>query len=146
MATSFVGLRAPPEGGSFRVRLHWPRYDASGEITRRAHVIVQQQYGDEIPVFRENLDFGVGTDLILTGSLAPDTQALRLILTPVGEEVTLLPKIVEIDFDPGTSRVEWPPPKPPEKVHPVARGLEKFKALITRRKISNKVNSSERAS
>ena len=146
MTTSYVGLQTSPEGGSFRVRLHWPRYDTSDEITRRAHVIVEQQYGSEVPVFRENLEFGIGTDLILTGDLAPDTQALRLIFTPVGEEVTLLPKIVEIDFDPATSRVEWPPkPLELERVHPVTRGLEKLKALVGRRKIVSKVSSNDRA-
>lgn len=123
-ATPYVGVR----GGSFRVRLHWPRLEDNGlEVTRRAHCSIQDQHGVEIEAFREILDFGVGTDHILTGEILPGTEALRVVVTPVGEEVTLLPKIVELDFDSRTVRTEWPP-KPPE---PRGRTrIEKLRALV----------------
>ena len=120
-ATPYVGA----QGGSFRVRLHWPRFDEkASEVTRRAHASVQDQYGVEIKTFREILDFGVGTDHILTGEIPPGTEALRVVVTPVGEEVTLIPKIVELDLDPGTVRTEWPP-KPRERTR-----IEKLKAMV----------------
>lgn len=120
-ATPYIGV----QGGSFRVRLHWPRFDQkTTEVTRRAHVVIQDQYGAEVETFRDILDFGVGTDHILTGEMPPGTEALRVIVTPVGEEVTLLPKIVELDLEPGTVSTEWPP-----KLRERTR-IEKLRAMV----------------
>lgn len=105
----FVGIQLASDGGIFRFRLHWPRLESGDEVTRRAHAAVQQQDGSELAVHRQEVEFGLGTDLILSGTVKTETRALRIVLTPVGEEVSVLPKRIEIDFASDMKQIEWPP-------------------------------------
>ena len=129
LATPYIGLQSPPEGGSFRIRLHWAKFDTGEEVSRRAHVVVQQQHGGELQAFRELLDFGVGSDLILSGIISPDVEAIRVVVTPVGEEISLIPKRIEVDFDPNTVRKRWPREAEPE---PMRSGIDRLRAIVDR--------------
>lgn len=108
LATPYIGLQAPLGGGSFRIRFHWSRFDLATEIVRRAHVAVQREDGSELVAFREGLDFELGSDLILSGAIPSEVQAIRVVISPVGEEISLVPKRVEFDFDSETVRAAWP--------------------------------------
>lgn len=118
LVTPFIGVRSANEGGEFRIRLHWSRFEAADEVTRRAHVKVERHDGAELEAFRELVEFGVGSDIILTGAINSDVEAIRVVLTPVGEEISLLPKLIEVDLDPSTARRPWPRP---EEVVPPGR-------------------------
>lgn len=102
--SDLIPLLVPQGGGKFRVRAHWPKGVAADGYTRLAHVVVQDNYGTELVDFREYFDFGFGTELTLVGDVPAGTKALRLILKPLGEEVTLLPDTLELDVDPDTVR------------------------------------------
>jgi uncharacterized Fe-S cluster-containing radical SAM superfamily protein len=105
MATPYIGV----DGSRFRVRLHWPNYDdAPSEISRKAHVFVQDQDGREIEVYRDTVEYGVGTDHVLTGELF-NVQAFRVVLTPVGEEVSLAPSLLEVEVDHAGIIKSWSP-------------------------------------
>lgn len=102
-ATPYLAVKPPEAGGQFRVRLHWPRQDGMDPLVRKAHLRVE---ANDYPMesFIEILDFGFGTDLIATGALPGWIDRVRVVLTPLGEEITLLPRLIEIDFDPLTKR------------------------------------------
>ena len=101
-ATAFRWIVVPAEGGKFRVRAHWPKGVPADPYTRLAHIVVQDQNYTELGDFREYQDFGFGTELVMTGDIAPDVLAIRVRLTPLGEDVTLLPDILELDIDSDT--------------------------------------------
>jgi sulfatase maturation enzyme AslB (radical SAM superfamily) len=102
-ATPYLAVSVPKEGGQFRVRLHWPKQGGMNPLIRKAYLRVET---NEHPLEShvEILDYGFGTDLIATGALPSWTKKFRVVLTPLGEEITLLPRIIEIDFDPLTVR------------------------------------------
>jgi len=122
LATPFIDIR-PGAGAAFRVKLVWPKVEMTDKFERPAHVAVQQQDCQELPAYRETIEFGPGSELVLTGELPADTQRLRVVLTPVGEEVSLLPRRLEIDLDPGTVRL---PPRRPS-------GLQRLLGLFARK-------------
>ena len=109
VATAFLGVK-PGEGGSFRVKLQWPRFDSANEVVRRAFVRVENQDRTEQMIARHDVDFGLGSEMTLTGRFSPGTRAIRVVFTPVGEEVSLLPRLIEFDVDSTTERLAWPPP------------------------------------
>lgn len=134
LTTPSLGLKTAPIGGHFRVRLHWPRFVATDkEIARRAHVKIVQQDGTELTAFRETLGFGVGIDLILSGDIPATTTALRVVVTPVGEEVSLAPLRIEIDLDPSTIEVDWPAPRQ-QQAQAGSSGLQRFLSMFFRSK------------
>lgn len=104
-ATELRRISVPPGGGKFRVRAHWPKGFPADGYTRLAHAIVQTDSGAELPDFREYQNFGFGTELAITGDLPEGTQAIRVVLTPLGEDITLLPEKLELDIDPDTAVV-----------------------------------------
>jgi organic radical activating enzyme len=106
-ATEFVSVDPSSDSGKFRVRAHWPRGAAPDGFTRLAHVVVQNQDFSALPDFREFLDFGFGTELAIVGDLPKSTRAVRLVFTPLGEELTLLPERIEFDVDPETTIVNY---------------------------------------
>ena len=55
--------------------------------------------------FAEILDFGFGTDTVITGHIPDWVTQIRVVLTPLGEELTLLPTAMEVDLDPETERL-----------------------------------------
>ncbi len=104
-ATEFRMISVPPGGGKFRVRAHWPKGVPADGYTRLSHAIVQTDSGVELPDFREYQNFGFGTELVLTGELPEGTQAIRIVLPPLGEDITLLPERLEMDIAPETAVV-----------------------------------------
>lgn len=104
--TDLLPLKVPGGGGKFRVRAHWPKGAQGDGYTRLAHIVVQDQFGTGLADFREYADFGFGTELTLVGDLPIGTKAVRLVLTPLGEDITLLPEALELDVDPETVRDE----------------------------------------
>lgn len=108
VATAFLGVK-PGEDASFRVKLQWPRFDSAKEVVRRAFVRVENQDRTEQTIARRDVEFGLGSEMTLTGTFSPGTRAIRVVLTPVGEEVSLLPRLIEFDVDSATERRPWPP-------------------------------------
>ena len=104
-ATEFCQVSVPPGGGKFRLRAYWPKGVPADGYTRLAHAVVQNQSSTQLPDFREYHDFGFGTELAITGDLPEGTRAIRAVLTPLGEDVTLLPETLEMDIDPETTVV-----------------------------------------
>lgn len=102
-STEFRRINVPQTGGKFRLRAFWPKGVPADGYTRLSHVILQNQSSAQLPDFREYLDFGFGTELSITGDLPEGTQAIRVVLTPLGEDVTLLPETLELDVDPETT-------------------------------------------
>lgn len=115
-ATPFLKITPPAEGGQYRVRAHWPKDTRNDPFVRLAHVAVQRDFGPILESFQEILDFGFGTDLILTGTIPGDARGIRIMITPLGETVTVLPKIIEIDLDPETRR-DLPPAPARQLLH-----------------------------
>lgn len=117
-ATQLRWIVVPPGGGKFRVRAHWPKGVPVDPYTRLAHVEMQDQHGARLEDFREYNDFGFGTELVLTGDIPDGVRALRMVLTPQGEDVTLLPGSLEFDLDPDTALLggtgDAPAPPPPQ--------------------------------
>lgn len=108
-STRYIGLGIRSETSSFRVRLYWSGFASNGGVVvRRAHAAIQQEDGREVPTHREYVDFGVGSELVLSGAILTGTRAIRVVLTPVGEEVSLLPRRIEVEFDAGTETTRWP--------------------------------------
>lgn len=142
LATPYLGLQSAPEGGHFRVRLHWPELTSSKEIVRRAHVSIQQHDGTEIATFREILDYGIGNDLILSGEIDPKTKALRVVITPVGEEVSVVPRRIEVDVDPNTTCTDWPV-KVPELEQSRRFGLRPFMSFLARARSATRVKTGD---
>jgi len=128
VATPFVAIKPPPEGGQFRVRLHWPEQDGMNALIRKAHLSVEADNLHKLENFIEILDFGFGTDLVATGALPSWITKFRVVLTPLGEEVTLLPRVIEIDFDPLTTRNPAMPDLPIE-----AEPVHQLTAMESRR-------------
>ncbi len=102
-ATTSLPVQVPEEGGKFRLRAHWPKGVPSDRYTRLAHVVVQDQTHTTLSDFREYHDFGFGTDLSITGDVPRGVTAIRVVLTPLGEDTTLLPESIELDVDPETT-------------------------------------------
>lgn len=89
---------------------------------------MQGQDYNELPTFREILDFGIGTDVILTGEVPAGTQAIRIVVTPTGEDTSFVPKRIEIDLDPTIERTEWPRRR---------TGLDRLRSLFGRPKAAH---------
>jgi hypothetical protein len=90
----------PPGGGWFRVRAHWPKEVKPDAYLRLAHIVVQQNFYGELEGLRELRNFGFGTEMTIVGEVPDWVRGIRLMLTPQGEEVTLLPQTIEFDLDP----------------------------------------------
>lgn len=102
-ATEYIPITVAAQGGKFRLRAHWPKGVPADGYTRLAHVTLQNQVSMPLDDFREYLDFGFGTELVLTGEVPTGVTAVRIVLTPLGEDVTLLPDSLQLDLDPETS-------------------------------------------
>lgn len=113
VATTFLGVK-PGDGAVFRVKLQWPSFESAKEVVRRAFVRVENQDGMEQLVVRRDVEFVLGSEMTLTGSFSSGTRAIRVIFTPVGEEVSLLPRLIELDVDSATERLPWPPHGSPD--------------------------------
>jgi len=98
--TEFRDVRVPPGGGWFRLRAHWPKEVKPDAFVRLAHIVVQQEFFGELEGLREQRNFGFGTEVTIVGEVPNWVKRIRLVLTPQGEEVTLLPQTIEFDVDP----------------------------------------------
>lgn len=105
LATPYLRIRTGPQGGQFRVRIHWPKRVHNDPLIRLAHLAVEGNDRHQMGGFTEILDFGFGTDTVITGHIPDWVTEIRVILTPLGEEVTLLPAVIEVDLDPETERL-----------------------------------------
>jgi hypothetical protein len=101
-ATPYFKVKSGPDQGRFRIRAHWPKGVPNDAYTRLAHLIVQDEFHTELADFREYHDFGFGTELVLTGDIPKGTRGIRVVLTPLGEEKTIIPPTLELDLDPDT--------------------------------------------
>jgi len=110
LSTPLIGTNPPSGGGHFRVRLNWRSASPDDQDDRLVHAVVQCHDGSELPVFREYLNFGFGPEHVLSGALTTDVQAIRIVLTPVGEGDSRIPQSLNIDLDPSTVTGTWPPP------------------------------------
>jgi hypothetical protein len=99
---------------------------------------VHDQTGMPIADFREYHDFGFGTELVLTGDIPDGARALRMVLKPQGEEVTLLPGSLEFDLDPdtallgGTGEAPSPPKEETGTVPPSEEHRRRIPSWVTR--------------
>jgi molybdenum cofactor biosynthesis enzyme MoaA len=131
-ATRLRWIVAPPGGGKFRVRAHWPKGVPADPYTRLAHVEVQDQDGSLLTDFREYIDLGFGTELVLTGDIPDGVRALRTVLRPQGEEVTFLPSTLEFDLDPDTALLDGTGEAPPQPEEPPAEERRRMPSWVMR--------------
>lgn len=101
----YIKISPPAGGGQFRIRAHWPKGISIDAEVRLAHIRAQGDGYRVLEAFTEFFDFGSGVEQVLTGALPDDLTEFRVILTPLGEAITVLPKKLEIDFDPDTRRL-----------------------------------------
>ena len=66
---------------------------------RLAHVILKDHKGNQLQDFREYRDSGGGTELILIVEIPKGVSKIQAVLTPLGEENTLLPATLDIEMD-----------------------------------------------
>jgi hypothetical protein len=105
MATPFLKIAVGEQGGLVRLRATWPKEAVANPFNRLAHIVQQSDQFIEVETFREYLDFGFGKEVVLTASIPSGTQAIRAVLTPLGEDETVLPRELTFDLDPETRRI-----------------------------------------
>jgi len=98
-ATPFINIKAPRGGTECRVRASWPKVVPEDPYMRLAHIILKDHKGNQLQDFREYRNSGDGTELILIVEIPKGMSKIQAVLTPLGEENTLLPESLEIEMD-----------------------------------------------
>lgn len=102
--TPFIPVKPAAGGGHLRLQAHWPL----SLKTRRAHVVIQRENFYELESFRTFGKSAFADELTIVASLPEDVQAVRILITPVGEEASALPQTFRVDIDSESTEVSSP--------------------------------------
>jgi MoaA/NifB/PqqE/SkfB family radical SAM enzyme len=94
--TAFFGLRPTKESALVRARLLWRRRIPE---VRRAHVCLQDMNFHARELFRQTTELEHGTETVIVASVGPRPISLRMVATPVGEDASMMPDEITLEYD-----------------------------------------------
>lgn len=98
-ATPFQPINPGWGGGRFRLTARW---DLNDPELRLAHVTLQRDGCHGVEGFRQWRTAAGASEMVMTGRIRPDATALRVVVTPTGEDHSYLPNSLRLDVDADT--------------------------------------------